>query len=239
MAAADSELEEALPRFAAQLDNDLVDYRIILLSRHREDDRDDSDEASASVCIAAPLGGVPSCPSPQPGLGPRFFPYSITIDSGDSLDRALAAFSEPDPFGLTRLGWSEWLRLDARKVFIEISDSDSALPSREFASALASRAPEHFGVEPESPGFVFHSIIGLIQKGGALNVYFSEEPLEPSVCNRSGSDPDNAGAVYQELSRSTGGLRQSICPANAMSQRLQVLAVDVVLRSFAACPAGD
>jgi hypothetical protein len=237
MVAADAGFEEALPGFAARLDNDLVDYRIILLTRHRQEDRSASDEASTSVCIAAPLGGVAACPSPQPGFGPRFFPYSTKIDSGDSLDRALTTFSAPDPFGFTSIGWSEWLRLDARKVFIEISDADSALPSGEFVSALASQAPEHFGADPHSPGFVFHAIIGLIQKVRALDVYLSDEPLESDVCSGAGSDPDNAGEVYQELSRSTGGLRQSICPANTMILRLLVLAGDVVRRSVVACPA--
>jgi hypothetical protein len=236
MAAADGEFEAALPGFATLLDNDRVDYRIILLSRHRREARASSTEAKTSVCVAAPLSGLAACPSAEPALGPRFFPYDIEIGATDSLSQALATFSEPDPFGLTGSGWSEWLRPDARKVFIEISAADSALAGAEFVGALAAAAPAQFSAEPATPGFAFHGIIGLIQKNLALDLYRADEAIEPRVCDGDGSNPDNAGEVYQELSRSTGGLRQSICPADAMNLRLLVVAADVVRRSFLGCP---
>lgn len=228
--------EQALPSFVALLDDDQVDYRIILLSRHRRDERAESEEASTSVCVAAPVSGLAECPSDRPALGPRFFQYSVKIDDDDSLSRVLEAFDAPDPFGLTALGWSEWLRPGARTIFVEITDADSALPAGEFTTSLQAAAPASFGSDASRPGFVFHSITGVIQRAFAPDIYRADEPLEAAVCEGIGSNPDNAGVVYQDLSRSTGGLRASVCPAAALGLRLAVLASDATLRSFRECP---
>jgi hypothetical protein len=228
--------EQALPSFVALLEEDAVDYRIVLLSRHRRDERSASEEASTSVCVAAPVSGLAECPSDRPAVGPRFFQYSIKIDDDDSLQRVLDAFATPDPFGLTAIGWSEWLRSGARTIFIEITDADSALAANDFTTALQAAAPASFGDDAARPGFVFHSITGVTQKAFAPDFYLAAEPIEPAVCEGAGSNPDNAGVVYQELSRSTGGLRASLCPAAALGLRLAVLASDATLRSIRECP---
>jgi hypothetical protein len=238
MAAADRAFEAALPAFIARLEDEGVDQRVILLSRHRSEARSASDAASTSVCVSAPVSGLADCPSERPVPGQRFFPYSVEIGNTDSLDRALEAFDTPDPFGLTQLGWSEWLRVGARKVFIEITDDDSALPGVEFVVALAAAGPEHFNADPTRSGFVFHSILGVAQKARGLDLYGPDEPIEPAVCSDGDLAPGNSGGVYQALSRATGGHRQSICPVDALDARLLVLAVDVVLRSVVECPAG-
>jgi hypothetical protein len=235
MSAAAARFEDALPTFAGVLDAEEVDYRLILLSRHRQGARDADELSATAICVEAPLSGLEDCPSERPALGPRFFPYSISIPTLGSFDQVLAAFSQPDLFGLTSVGWSEWLRLGSRKVFIEISDGDSTLIGSEFVSALAGASSQHFSADIDNPGFVFHSIIGASQKRDALDIYQPDEPIEPGLCAGDGTNPANAGEVFQELSRSTGGLRQSICPATVMGLRLQVLALDVIRRSFAAC----
>ena len=227
--------EQALPSFVALLEEDEVDYRIILLSRHRRDERSASAEASTSVCVAAPLSELAECPSERPALGPRFFQYSIKMDDDDSLQRVLQAFDAPDPFGLTEIGWSEWLRSGARTIFIQVTDADSALGASDFTTALQAAAPASFGSDATRPGFVFHSITGVIQKRLGLDIYLADEPIEPAVCEGTGSNPDNAGVVYQELSRSTGGLRAPVCPADALGLRLALLASDATLRSIRAC----
>jgi hypothetical protein len=227
--------EQALPAFVERLDGDDVDFRIILLSRHRRDDPDVSAEASTSVCISAPVAGLDACPSDRPVPGPRFFQYSVKIDATDSLIHLLQTFSRPDPFGLTRIGWSEWLRAGSRPVFIEISDADSELAASELTSALSAAAPERFGADPAAPTFVFHSVVGVRQRALGLDIYGPGEPIVPGVCDGEGSNPDNAGEVYQELSRLTGGLRLSICPAGAIGSRLQALATAVALHSLRPC----
>jgi hypothetical protein len=229
--------EQALPAFVQRLESDDVDFRIVLLSRHRLEEPDASAEASTSICIAAPVSGLEACPSERPVLGSRFFHYSVKIDAADSLQRALQTLSQPDPHGLTAIGWSEWLRPESRQVFIEISDADSDLPASELTRALSAAAPEHFGADPAAPSFVFHSVVGIRQKALTLDIYGPDEPIEPRICAGEGSNPDNAGEVYQELSRLTGGLRLSLCPPGALGLRLQALATDAVLRSVRPCTA--
>lgn len=236
MASSNAELEQALPQLAARLDELLVDYRLILLSRHREALRGTSDTVDSSLCIDAPLAGLRACPGAAPVPGERFFHYSIPIGASDSFTQALAAIDEPDPFGLTSSGWSEWLRIGARKVIVEVSDTDSAVSGAELVAGLAAAAPEHFVDDLANPGFVFHGILGLQQKAAALDLYGPDEPIETEQCTGLGNNPGSAGEVYQELSRATGGLRQSVCPAAAMPIRMEVLAADIGGRSVVACP---
>jgi len=228
-------IEQALPSFVARLDDDAVDHRIILLSRHRRDERSASEEASTSVCVAAPISGLPACPSERPALGSRFFHYSVKIDDDDSLTRALETFSEPDPFELTELGWSEWLRPGALTVFIALTDSDSALGASAFVAGLQASAPDRFGSDPARPNFVFHAVTGVIERAFSADIYLADEPIELAVCTGTGSNPDNAGVIYQELSRLTGGVRLSICPAAPFTLRLGALAAAVALRSAREC----
>ena len=50
--------------FAQVLDGASIDYRVILLSRHRKEARTASEEASTSICVSQPLSGLATCPSP-------------------------------------------------------------------------------------------------------------------------------------------------------------------------------
>jgi hypothetical protein len=47
--------------FASILANSGVDYRVILLSRHRREVRDESGESSTSVCVTTPLSALADC----------------------------------------------------------------------------------------------------------------------------------------------------------------------------------
>jgi hypothetical protein len=235
MAAETAAFESALPQFVASLERNDTDYRIVLLSRQRTEDRGASQEASTSVCIAAPVSGLGSCPAESPVSSDRFFQYSVKIDATNSLDRLIQTFDTPDAFGVTHSGWSELLRSDARTIFVEVSDADSALSATDFVTALSAKSAARFAADLGQPGFVFHSLVGIAQKANAPDVYSADEPIELEACSAAGDTPDNAGSVYQELSRSTGGLRLSICPSSAIDTRLSALATDVVLSSIRAC----
>jgi hypothetical protein len=238
MAAEAAAFEAALPDFAGRLEGEQVDYRIILVSRHRLAARESSEEASTSVCIDAPLGVGP-CPSESPGQTSRFFHYSIKIDATDSFARFIESFAEPDRFGLTQSGWSELLRSDARKVVIEISDADSSVTVDAFIEALVARDSGGLLTAAGRPNFAFHSIVGLAPKRVTLGVYDANEPIESSTCSGDGGDPSNAGERYQALSRLTGGARLPVCPPSLLGARLQQLATDVALRSLRLCPPDD
>lgn len=230
MAAETAAVERVLPGWSQRLATLGLDYRLILLSRHRTLERSQSDAASTSICVEQPLSGLERCPSAVPVLGERFFHYSVKLDASDSLERALDAFAEPDSAGLAPGGWSRWLRAGAHRAFIEISDADSELTAAQFAARLGALAPEHFAASAPT-GFVFYSVVGMAEKESADEAYLPEEPIESAECRSAETRPDNAGEQYQTLSVLTGGLRFSLCQSDALDDHLERIADDVLLKA--------
>jgi hypothetical protein len=229
--------------FASILASSGVDYRVILISRHRREQRSESGESSTSICVAAPLSGLSSCSAaPEPVFSERFFQYSTKLESTDSFDVLLDTFAPPfessgreEKFDHAPLGWSAWLRPGAKKVFLELTDDNAGMPAAEFIQGLMALAPEQFGSDPSAPSFVFHSIVGIAEKTDPTLAYASDEPLQDAICTGNGNKVDNAGLTYQELSRLTGGLRFPLCQFGAYDVVFRRIAEDVVLTSSIAC----
>ena len=227
--------------FASILINSQVDYRVILISRHRKDPRDHDEEASTSVCVTTPLSSLASCDSAdEPSFSPRFFQYSTKVDSDDSfdvlLDTYMPPFDEDRDYDEAPDGWSVWLRPGAKKVFLEVTDADEDMPVEAFLEALMTMAPEHFGTDPQKPDFVFHSIVGLAEKVPPTAPYLPDEPLEEeNKCTGNSGDVTSVGTTYQEMSRLTGGLRFPLCQFDGFDVVFQRIAEDVVQRRSIAC----
>jgi hypothetical protein len=215
--------------FATILEESQIDFRVILVSEHRERNLQDT-----AVCISQPLSTLATCPSDQPGLSDRFFQYSTEVDSRDSFEVLLETYdgTREDDFALAPSGWSEWLRPEAKKVFLEISDDNENTPATEFVSALTTLAPEQFGADPSQLTFVWHSIVGLAERPVATEPYIPTDPIETREC---AGDAVNAGTTYQELSRLTGGLRFPICEFDGYDAVFRRIASDVVQSSSGAC----
>jgi hypothetical protein len=221
--------------FAAILASSDVDYRVILISRHREEPRDESGESSTSICVQSPLSGLADCTNAeQPVFSERFFQYGTKLESTDSFDVLLETYAPPFPsdreekYDQAPLGWSAWLRPGAKKVFLEMTDDDEDMAIADFVGALVDLAPEHFGSDPAAPSFVFHSIIGVAEKATPTAAYLPDEPVRPETCTGNDNDVENAGESYQELSRITGGLRFPLCQFDAYDVVFQRIAEDVV-----------
>ncbi|MEY4545923.1 MAG: hypothetical protein RL685_2118 [Pseudomonadota bacterium] len=250
--------------FASVLAQSAVDYRMILLTRHRTEPRttpvpdgedDPNEEANTSVCVQAPLSGLTSCDrAAEPVFTERFKQYSTKLESHDSFDIAIDTYELPfdddereEKYDHAPLGWSEWLRTDTKKVFLEITDDDERsaddddeedvedMSAADFAGALVRMAPQHFGTDPARPNFVFHSIVGLAEKDPVTAAYLPEEPVQGSKCTGNAGDVTSAGETYQELSRLTGGLRFPLCQFDAYDVVFQRIAEDVVLQRDIAC----
>jgi hypothetical protein len=239
--------------FASVLTSSAVDYRVILISRHRSEPRsEDNEEANTSVCVQVPLSGLASCDAAsEPVFTERFYQYSTKLESDDSFDVALDTYlpmfdneEREEKFDHAPGGWSAWLRPGAKKVFLEVTDADETdvdadsvgevFSASAFASALVTMAPEHFGTDPTHPGFVFHSIVGLAEKTPVTAAYLPDEPVTLERCGNEG-DVTSAGPTYQELSRLTGGLRFPLCQFDAYDVVFQRIAEDVVLQRDVAC----
>ena len=220
--------------FANILQQSGVDYRLILISRHRKAPRTESEEASTSICVTSPLSGLASCPASRPVNSERFFQYSIKVDSENSFDRILSTYNTQDSFDLSKMGWSEWLRPRAKKVFLELTDDNAMLSVDTFVQKLTALVPANFGTE-QQPNFVFHSVIGIREKSPASDAYGPDEPLQMATCSGGGDTVANAGLGYQELSRRTGGLRFPICEFASYDTVFRRIASDVVTSSRLSC----
>jgi hypothetical protein len=215
--------------FATILEQSGIDYRVILISEHRESDGQDT-----AVCISSPLSTLSVCPSDQPGPSERFFHYATGIGSSNSLEVLLESYTgeREDEFGLAPGGWSEWLRPGAKKVFLEITDDESNMPALEFVSSLLALGPEQFGTELSQLDFVWHSIVGLAERAVATEPYLAADPVQSEECE---GDVVNAGPTYQELSRLTGGMRFPLCQFSGYDAVFQRIANDVLLTTTGAC----
>lgn len=233
--------------FGAILTESDIDYRLIALSRHRDDD-------NTSLCVTQPLSSNASCPAEAPGISERFFHYSTKVESDDSFDLLLdtyeAPFDQPclstcdngdteeedneDKFDNAPDGWSQWLREGAKKVFLEITDANEDMPVATFLSELTAMGPQHFG-SSDAPTFIFHSITGVAEKATATDPYQATEPVVVETCTGNGGDVTNAGETYQELSILTGGLRLPVCQFQAYDAVFRAIAEDVIVKTDIAC----
>jgi hypothetical protein len=212
-----------------------IDYRVILLSTHG------SASGNQSICIASPLSGHPAntstklCQTPlmaTPVNTSRFFHYSTEIGSTNSFRKILDTYNVADPSGAAPGGWSDWLRADATKTFIEITDDNqaSSTTAATFETQLFAKTPKMFG-DATTRNYIFHSIIGVVAKTMPADAYQPAEPVVTALC----PSAVNNGGQYQTLSKTTGGLRFPVCDPNLYATVFQQVAQGVISGAEVAC----
>jgi hypothetical protein len=236
-----------------------IDYRVIMFSRYGDVDIavGNSDHP---VCIKKPLGGNDClAPSVEPLTlnAPRFYHYSADVGSLDSLCLLLGSYNLPDERASDgRLwtakaanGWSQWLREDAFKVFMEITDDDVSCTSygynfkdngttaggtavaTSFDQALRALSSAQFGTA-SARNYVWHSIVGLKANNPATTAWPANAALTTTTC---GSGSEGPGTGYQALSVLTGGLRYPICQNSTFDSIFNAIATQVVTTASASC----
>jgi hypothetical protein len=222
--------------FASVLQASGVDYRVILISRHEK-----GGTRQQSLCILSPLSSTDVCPPVPdvPAFSERFFQYSTYdgIQSLDSLRLVIDMYDAtvPDEFGLAPEGWSAWLRPDAKKVFLEITDDDSTeMSADEFENSLFALSAEHFG-SAANRKYTFHSIIGIGEKPVPTEPWLPEEDIQNSMCTGNSNTVEKPGVVYQDLSKRSGGLRFPLCQFLAYDVVFETIANNVVSHSGISC----
>ncbi|HEX2679000.1 MAG TPA: hypothetical protein VHM19_20260 [Polyangiales bacterium] len=232
--------------FAHIIEDSGADYRVIMLTSH-------GDAASCLVCISAPLSTttcnpIPAAPANNP---PRFYHYDFNVQSWDSLCRILETYDVPDTHGFSLTGWQEWLRPEALKVFVEITDDDAncttargnftpagsgdplgdnAMIATAFNTALLALSPTQFGTKAK-PNYVWHSIVGLRPNTPAEAPWTAKAPVQSGLCSTAAA----AGQGYQMLSIATGGLRYPVCEGMGFDAVFRAIAGDVVKSSNVTC----
>jgi hypothetical protein len=220
--------------FAQIIQNSGLDYRIILIGRHGVA------SADQSICIKAPLAGNATCSTTapinpaQPQNTARFFHYSTEVRSTDSYTVILNTYNAPDEFNLAPNGWSQWLRPNAIKTFIEITDDNSGTTETSFDSSLLALSPTQFGTAAQRK-YVFHAICGVVENTPATAAWPPTAPVQTNRCMTNGAGSENASSVHQRLAILTGGLRFPICQYTNFDTVFQAVAAGVVSGSQISC----
>ncbi len=242
--------------FASIIERSGIDYRVIMLSQHG------SAALTQSICVEAPLGAgsctpVPATPTNNP---PHFFHYNLEVGSLDSLCLILDSVKggiQPRGSALPN-GWSEWLRPDSLKVFVEVTDdnagcttktidppvtfadngaeetaAEGAIVAESFDRALTSLAPELFGT-PEARNYMFFSFVGVKSNSNPSEPH---PPTSPVLEGYRGQCPDavGPGTGYQTLSVLTGGLRYPVCNYDMYDPVFQAIADSVISGAKLSC----
>lgn len=207
--------------FAQIIGNSGIDYRIIMVARHGNADPDES------ICIEMPLSGHGCSPVPgAPVNTSNFYHYSVEIGSHDSFAKILSTYNAADEHGLAPNGWSEWLRPESFKFFLEFTDDSSSMTVQDFETGLFALSPSHFGSAAER-NYIFHSVIGMAENTPATAAWLPADPIQTGQCTAANGSQD-AGPRYQELSILTGGLRFPLCEFGAFDVIFQAVANGVV-----------
>jgi hypothetical protein len=216
-----------------------VDYRVIMVTEHGP--------SLMEVCIGPPLGGTTDCNGAPQFVPDQFYHYDVNVQSWDSACKLFNTLygpnggGEADEWALAPDGWISWLREEAVKIFVEITDdrmncnygstvlNDGNTDALGQAAALAfdnvllDLAEHQFGTVADR-NYLFYSIVGLEQKLNPLDPYTQYEPVVIQTC----SSAVAAGTGYQWLSKGTAALRYPMCNYQSYDVVFQSIAAGVL-----------
>jgi hypothetical protein len=225
--------------FANIIQSSGVDYQVIMVTEHGPDTWD--------VCVGPPLSATTNCAGPPVFVPGQFYHYDVNVQSWDSACKMFdtmfgpAGGGEPDQHGLCPNGWNAFLRPEAVKVFVEITDDQMGCDwdgasmydngqvaagqqaALTFDNKLLQVNPGQFGTVADR-NYIFYSIVGLPAKPNPLDPYTEFEAVVTGTCP-TGVSP---GTGYQWLSKGTGALRFPVCNYQSYDVVFQDIASGVV-----------
>ncbi len=235
--------------FAKIIEASGIDYRVILIARHG------SASGNQSVCLEAPLSGIPQgdCtppPSEPVNNPPKFFHYSTEIGSTNPLCKTLESYAKADEHNLAPMGYQEWLRPEAIKFFVVVTDDRAncsfggvlyddkntvvggQATADKFDAALLALSPEQFGTAMERR-YRWYSIDGIQEK----DLQMPEVPWQPAdmITTAKCSSAVNGGTGYQALSVKTEALRFPLCQLAHYDSMFNEIANGVVQGASVSC----
>lgn len=204
-------IQSGLNAFATVVDNKGLDYRVIMVSlRSPTSPITVGGSTRYPICIPQPLAGNTSC-----GDGPRFLHSSVDIRSTQPLEQVLGTLGQTPGFqpGDEKGGdpWAQFLRPDATKTFVVVSDDNARLSATQFETFAGGKNPFNSTTLP--PGILDPSWNGLFDGYLFDGIYGWGSDVDPSVlCTYPDqTTPAAAGTTYTTLVQKTGGVRAKIC----------------------------
>jgi hypothetical protein len=216
-----------------------IDYRVIMLTSY---------SSGYKVQVGPPLGGGTGGSVPQ-NNPPIFYHYNQFIASHDGWCRLFDTYEKPDVHAFSS-GWKDWLRADAFKVIVVVTDDGVSCSSTrtgnnysdgnnatagvtagdKFDADLLALDPVQFGTAAER-NYVHHSILGIAASGDPSKAHFPADPITVAKCP-TGVDP---GTGYQHVSMISGGLRFPVCEGSGFDAVFQKIAEGVIQGAKIAC----
>lgn len=181
-----------LNRLSDTLKKTGLDTRVVLIALHYEGPGN-----ATKMCVPPPLGGA-TCGASNP---PLFRHVVQTIESNNMLRVILSSYDHAQSPGAP---WNDFLRRDALKVFVPVTDDDSTpgtnawdgITASEFDTSLLGKGAGNFGTAANRR-YVVYPIVGA--------------PTFPSEAPKCGDNAMNTGAEYIDLAKRTQGKWFSIC----------------------------
>jgi hypothetical protein len=205
--------------FANILAQSGVDYRVIVLGG--------ATDTQVPICISAPLSGT-DCnpPPPVPAITDRYKHYDAQTGSGAFLASILNWYGTPDKHNLAPGGYQDFLRPEAVKVILGMTDgtsaSDSPAEGDAFDTNLLNLQPAAFGT-PGDRRYKFHLIVSMPANTPAEEPWLSDDPIAGS------------GGSLQQVAILTGGWRYPLSETQVFPLLFQEIAEDVIATTPIAC----
>lgn len=206
--------------FAQILESAGIDYRVVVLGDYPPGDQ-------LSICIEPPLSGAP-CNNPPavPAITDVYKHYDAATGSGAFLNSIVGWYSTPDIHGLAPSGYGEFLRPEARKVFLAMTDGTSATNDTSagdaFDAQLLALPGGPFGV-PGDRKYVFHAIIEMSENVPPTEPWLPDDPIQ------------GQGASIQHVAILSGGWRFPLALSNDFDVLFNEIATDVIDSTPLAC----
>jgi hypothetical protein len=171
--------------FAQKIGGTGLDYRVIFIVKRATS----STQTGNVICVPPPLGGTNCADNP-----PLFWHIPQDVQSTNSLSLILSTYDSAN----ATLQWKQHLRMDATKVFVEVTDDKSALAYTSFDTQLLAKAPAGMFGTAAARNYIFHSI---------CSKPFADAIPSNNIC----STAAGTSVDYQQLSKLTGGIVDEVC----------------------------
>ena len=236
MAPAVTEVTNGINAFASLIAGKSLDYRVIMLSlRSKTSPITVAGATRYPVCVPPPLSGDSNC-----GNGPRFFHSYVDIKSTQTFEQFLGTLAQTPGFtqGEERGAepWQAWLRPDATKTILVVTDDNARLTAQEFETFTG--GPNPFNSTTLPPGILDPSWNGMFDGYTFGGVYGWGDAKNPSVrCTYPNNSQATAGgSTYTTLVTKTNGPRAKICDgASAWTPFFNDVAQAVLANAKIAC----
>ncbi len=232
--------------FAQIIGNSGVDYQVIMVTAHGDN--------PTEVCVEPPLSSATTCNGPPGEVAGQFHHYDVRLNSWEGICKLLDRADGPeDDQGLHGAGWLPWLRVDAPKAFVMVTDDALACggggawlydihveqnpepnvaafepAALEWEDWLRSLSPVQFGTA-ENRNYKVYSLTGVpAQLGDETQPYGPGQPIAGGLPYAKCDSAARNGMIYQWLSKSTGGLRFPVCQTQSYDAVFQAIATSVI-----------